>query len=157
MIEKKIITKDGQKDLKEELKHLIDIERPKIIETIKEARQQGDLSDNAEFEIAREKQGQIEDRIQEIQNILENSEIVKQNKTSEDKISIGSIVEYLDFSTNKINKVQIVDSLEADPFENKISKSSPIGHALLDAKIGEQVVIPVEKKYKIEIKSIKSN
>lgn len=157
MIEKKIITKDGQKDLKEELKLLIDIERPKVIETIKEARQQGDLSENAEFDAARERQGQIEDRIQEIQNILENSEIIKQKKSLVNKVSMGSIVEYIDLSTNKINKVQIVDSLEADPFENKISKSSPLGHAILETKLGEKITIPVEKKYKIEIKSIKSN
>ena len=157
MIEKKIITKDGQKDLKEELKNLIDVQRPKVIETIKEARQQGDLSENAEFDAARERQGQIEDRIQEIQNILENSEIIKQKKSSEDKVIMGSIVEYVDLSTNQTNEVQIVDSLEADPFENKISKSSPIGHALLEAKVGEKIVIPVEKKYKIEIKSIKYN
>jgi transcription elongation factor GreA len=157
MSKKNIITKDGKKELQDELKKLIKIERPKVIEAIKEARSLGDLSENAEFDSARERQGQIEDRIQEIQTILDNSEIIKQKKSNENKVIIGSIVKYIDLSNKKINKIQLVGSLEADPFENKISNSSPLGNAILNATVGEKVLVYAEKKYNIQIKSIKSN
>lgn len=151
-----IITKQGLVELKEEMKHLVEIERPKVIEDIKDARALGDLSENAEFDAAREKQGQIEDRIKEIEGIIETSSIISTKPSSSDKTRLGSIVKYEDLSIKKQNSVTIVGSLEADPFENKVSNSSPLGEALLNVAKGEIVTVQVEKKYNVKIISFKN-
>ena len=155
MIEKNIITKEGLKELKDELKKLVEIERPQVIEEIKEARAQGDLSENAEFDAAREKQGQIEDRIKEIESIIENSTTIKAS-SSNSTVILGSKVEYQNMTTNEKASVTIVGSLEADPFEKKISNNSPLGIALLNASKGEVVTVQAPKKYDVKITNIKN-
>ena len=155
MIEKNIITKEGLKELKDELKKLVEIERPQVIEEIKEARAQGDLSENAEFDAAREKQGQIEDRIKEIESIIENSTTIK-SSSSNATVILGSKVEYQNMATNEKASVTIVGSLEADPFEKKISNNSPLGIALLNASKGEVVTVQAPKKYDVKITNIKN-
>ncbi|NQZ65953.1 MAG: transcription elongation factor GreA [Mycoplasmatales bacterium] len=153
---KNIITRQGLHELKEELKKLIEIERPKVIEDIKDARALGDLSENAEFDAAREKQGQIEDRIKAIEKIIDTSKIISTKSNSTSKTRIGSIVDYIDMSTNKENTVTIVGSLEADPFESKISNSSPLGEALLNVGKGDIVTVQVVDKYDVKIVSFKN-
>ena len=152
---KNIITKQGLTELKTELKNLIEVERPKVIADIKDARALGDLSENAEFDAAREKQGQIEDRIKEIESIIENSSIISSKSTST-KARVGSEVTYEDLKDKTKHTIQIVGSLEADPFEYKISNSSPIGNALIDSSEGDVVTVQVDNKYDIKIISIKN-
>ena len=154
-----IITKEGLKELNEELKLLVDVERSKVIQEIKEARAQGDLKENAEFDAAREKQGKIEDRIAEIERIIASSKIIKTKKTSVTNISIGSVVEVQ--IEKKNHTYQIVGPLEADPFEGKISNVSPLGSALLGKKKGDEATFVIEndknrKKIVAKIESIKS-
>ncbi len=151
-----IITREGLKELKEELKNLIEVERPKVIEDIKDARALGDLSENAEFDAAREKQGQIEDRIQAIEKIIETSNIISTRSNSTSKTRLGSIVKYLDMSTNEENTVTIVGSLEADPFESKVSNSSPLGSALIETSKGEVITVQVPNKYDVKVLSFKN-
>ena len=152
---KNIISKQGFKELKDEIKILIEVERPKVIEEIKDARALGDLSENAEFDAAREKQGQIEDRIKEIESILENSTIIS-SKSKSKKVRVGSEVTYQDLSNSQSNTVTIVGSLEADPFKNMVSNSSPLGEALLNAEENDVVTIQVNQKYDVKVTKVKN-
>lgn len=154
MENKTILTKEGKKKLQDELKHLLEVERPKVIAEIAEARAQGDLSENAEFDSAREKQGEIEGRIGEITAILEEISVVRTNKDNS-KVNIGSTVVYMDLDDNEANEVTIVGSLEADPLQNKISNVSPLGEALLGKAVGDKAKVMVDNKYDIEIIEIK--
>lgn len=156
MENKTILTKEGKKKLQDELKHLLEVERPKVIAEIAEARAQGDLSENAEFDSAREKQGEIEGRIGEITAILEETSVVRATKDTS-KVNIGTTVVYMDLDDNEANEVTIVGSLEADPLENKISNISPLGEALLGKEVGDKAKVMVENKYDIEIIEIKES
>ena len=153
---KHIISKEGRKDLQLELKELAEIERPKVILEIKDARALGDLSENAEFDAAREKQGKVEGRITEIEEILSNSKLININakaaKTG--KVFIGSKVTYIEIKSKEEFIVTIVGSLEVNPFENKISNSSPLGTTLLDLSVGEVGTVIVDKKYDIKVKKV---
>ncbi|MCK5946055.1 MAG: transcription elongation factor GreA [Mycoplasmataceae bacterium] len=152
-LEKNLLTKEGKKELNVELKNLIDVERPQVIADIKEARERGDLSENAEFDAARDKQGQIEGRINEIKAILENSKVVTKVKSS--KVRVGSTVKIQNMKTNKTMEYAIVGSLEADPMAGKISNESPVAVAILGQEKGATVQVQVAKKYKIKIVEIK--
>jgi transcription elongation factor GreA len=152
----RVITKEGKKKLQDELKNLIEIERPRVIQEIKSAREQGDLSENAEFDAAREEQGKIEDRVKEIDSILDNAKIIAQTKKNAEQVMLGSIVTIKDLRTNETKEYKIVGSLEADPFNGLISNESPISQALLNKVKNDEVVVDVDKKYKIKIMNIKS-
>lgn len=155
MENKNIITKEGLAELKAELKNLIEVERPKVIEEIAEARAQGDLSENAEFDAARERQGQVEDRIKEIEAIIENSQVLNsRSKTS--KVRVGSEVTIEDLKTKDKDTYLIVGSLEANPFENKISNISPVALAILDKEEGDVVTVDVSPKYDVKIIKVKN-
>ena len=150
--DKIIMTSEGYLSLEEELNDLKENQRPAVIKALKEARALGDLSENAEYDTAKNMQGQIEARIKEIEYKLEHSEIMDGSK---DLVSVGSVVlvKYLD--GNDTEEYKIVGSLEADPFENKISNESPIGKSLLNKKVGD--VITVESpngSYDIKIEKI---
>ena len=129
------LTKDGEKKLQEELKSL-KIERPKISKSIAEAREHGDLKENAEYHAAREQQGLVEAKIKDIEFKLSNSEIID-NKTTDKKnhIIFGCTVELLNINDNSKVKYQIVGDEEADLTKNKISFNSPIGKGLINKKI----------------------
>ncbi len=150
--EKIIMTPEGFLALEEELNDLKENQRPAVIKALKEARALGDLSENAEYDTAKNMQGQIEARIKEIEYKLEHSEVMDGSK---DVVSVGStvIVKYVDDDDKE--EYKIVGSLEADPFENKISNESPIGKSLLGKKVGD--VIDVESpngSYQVKIESI---
>lgn len=151
--EKILLSKESIKDLKKELKHLIEVERPEIIQEIKDARAQGDLSENAEYDAAREKQGIIEDRIAELEKMLENVQELKGSR--KDVINIGTTVTIrnLTFKTNET--YSIVSTFEADPFENKISTQSPLAQAIIGKTKGDVILVDAPKKYEIEIIEIK--
>lgn len=145
-----ILTKEKVKELKEELNLLIKIKRPEVIEELKSAREQGDLSENAEFDVAREKQGRIEDRISEIENILNNSQIAK-NAKDNNTIKLGHTVKIKKIKDNETLLYQIVGTIEANPFENKISNRSPLAMALLGRAKGDEVLVEAKNDYKIKI------
>ena len=144
-MEKTPLTKDGEKKLQEELKNL-KLERPKIIKAIAEAREHGDLKENAEYHAAREQQGMVEAKIKDIEFKLGNSEIID-NKSSEsnDKVIFGSFVELLNIKDNSKTNYQLVGEDEADISKNKISIISPIGKGLINKKVGDVIAILVPK------------
>ena len=140
-MEKTPLTKDGEKKLQEELKNL-KLERPKITKAIAEAREHGDLKENAEYHAAREQQGLVEARIKDIEFKLGNSEIIdSKSKENENQIIFGSIVELLNIKDNSKIKYQIVGEDEADVTKNKISFNSPIGKGIINKKVGDIITI----------------
>ncbi len=120
--EKIYLTKESFQQYKDRLKFLQEVARPQVIEEIKEARGQGDLSENAEYDSARDKQAAIENEINEIQHILDNYEIIKSTNTN--VVKIGSKVQIISLTNDNIQEVTIVGSLDADPFSGKISNTS---------------------------------
>ena len=148
-----ILTKEGLKELRNELNDLIQVQRPRVIEEIKEARSQGDLSENAEFDAAREKQGQIEDRISEIEAIIQNSQVLS-TTTSKRNVRIGSTVTIENISTKSQETYTIVGTLEADPFSGKVSNQSPIAMAILGLKEGEIATVKAPSKYQVKVVKI---
>jgi transcription elongation factor GreA len=139
------MTLNGKKKLDEELKHLKFTERPKVIEEIATARSHGDLSENAEYDAAREKQGFIEGRIQEIEDKIARAQVVDTKQIKTDRIVFGAIVEVKDLETDECKKYQIVGVDEADVKEGKLSIESPIARQLLNKKEGDIVTIRVPK------------
>ena len=135
------LTQEGLDELKKELDNLINVRRPENIIAIKEARALGDLSENAEYDAARNEQAQIEARIQTVEKMLENVKIITKADTS--KVSLGTTVaiKYVDDDDDEGDEYKIVGSQEADPFESKISNESPIAKALLGHKVGDTVSV----------------
>lgn len=132
------LTQDGIDELKQELQALID-DRPKVAEDIKVAREFGDLSENAEYQTARQVQEKNESRISEIEHILANVEVIEA-RNGDTKVQLGSTVK-LENKDGKTKEFQVVGTVEADPLEGKISDESPIGRALLGKKEGDEVEI----------------
>ena len=123
------LTEEGKKKLELEYEDLISVQRPRNIEAIKEARAQGDLSENADYDAARDEQARIEGRIVEIETILKNCVIIK-GEADADAVEVGKTVEIEFIGMNLVKKYTIVGTIEANPFENKISDASPIGAEL---------------------------
>ena len=148
------LTQQGLDDLKKELDDLINIRRPENIIAIKEARSLGDLSENAEYDAARNEQAEIEGRIKQIEKMLENVSIITNVDT--DKVSIGNTVSIKYVDDDEEDEYKIVGSQEADPFESRISNESPIAKALFDHKVGDVVTVESPNgSYEIEIIEIK--
>ena len=135
------ITKKGYEQLVIEHKNLKTVERPKVIEQIAEARSHGDLKENAEYHAAREKQGFVEGRIQELENIIAHAEIIDVSKLSGKKIIFGATVELADETSDEEKTYQIVSEYEADIKINKISNTSPIARALIGKEEGDTVKV----------------
>jgi transcription elongation factor GreA len=147
------LTEEGLQELQSELDNLINVKRPANIEAIKEARSFGDLSENSEYDAARNEQAQIESRIKEVEKMLENVSIIKDIST--DKVSIGNTVKVKYVGDDDEDEYKIVGSQEADPFEGKISNESPIAAALLNHKLGDTVTVDSPNgTYDIEITAI---
>ena len=145
MAEKKnILTEEGLAKLKDELQDLKVNRRKEVAAKIKEAREQGDLSENAEYDAAKDEQRDIEIRIEEIEKILKNAEVVSSKDVDANAINIGSTVRIKDLSSGEEMQYKIVGSTEADILGGKISNESPVGVALIGAKAGQTV--DVEKK-----------
>ncbi len=140
MPDKKIIlTYSGLKELEEELQNLKVVRRKDVAEKIKEARAQGDLSENAEYDAAKEEQGEIETRIIKIENILKRAEVIDEEEVSLDIISVGCKVRIYDYDFEEEVDYAIVGSTEADPLNYKISNESPVGSALIGSKVDDEV------------------
>ena len=148
------LTQQGLEDLKKELDNLINVRRPENIIAIKEARSLGDLSENAEYDAARNEQAQIEARIQQLEKMLENVSII--TEVSNEKVGIGNTVAIKYVDDDEEDEYKIVGSQEADPFESKISNESPIAQALFDNKVGDIVTVESPNgSYDVEIIEIK--
>ena len=133
-----VLTADGYLELEEELNELKTVQRPEIIRALKDARAQGDLSENADYDAARAAQAQIEARIKELEYRLEHSEIA--SNVSEGKVIVGSTVTVMD-EDDEEDTYKIVGSVEADSFNNKISNESPLGKALMGHVEGDTVSV----------------
>ena len=141
---KNLLTYAGLKKLEEELHDLKVVKRKEVAEKIKEAREQGDLSENAEYDAAKDEQRDIEARIEEIEKILKNAEVVVEDEVDLDKISVGCKVKVHDFEFEEDIELKIVGSTEANSLEGKISNESPVGHALIGKKINDVVDVETQ-------------
>lgn len=146
------ITKEGYAKLEVEHKRLKNEERPAVIDAIAEAREHGDLKENAEYHAAREKQGFIEGRIQELENIIAKAEVFDTSKMSGDRVVFGAHVQLVDDETEEEKTYQIVSEYEADLQNNKISNTSPIARSLMGKEEGDMVDVQTpggKKTYEI--------
>ena len=149
---KNLLTYAGLKKLEEELHDLKVVKRKEVAEKIKEAREQGDLSENAEYDAAKDEQRDIEARIEEIEKILKNAEVVVEDEVDLDKISVGCKVKVHDFEFEEDIELKIVGSTEANSLEGKISNESPVGKELIGAHTGDVVEVEMPAgimKYKV--------
>lgn len=144
MDKKNLLTYEGLQKLESELHNLKVVKRKEVAQKIKEAREQGDLSENAEYDAAKDEQRDIEARIDEIEKILKNAEVVVEEEVDLDKISVGCRVKILDMEYDEKLDYKIVGSTEANSLKGKISNESPVGKALLGAKVGEVVTVETQ-------------
>ncbi|WP_304396965.1 transcription elongation factor GreA [uncultured Dubosiella sp.] len=156
--EKFYVTQEGYNDLQNELENLVHHVRPQVIIELQEARAQGDLSENADYDAAREHQAQVEARIREVEAILKQAEIIEEKEDDNESkiIHVGSVVTIEDLSDNEVATYTIVGTTEADPFVGKISNESPVVQAILDKKVGDVVTIDkAAVPYEVRILDIK--
>ena len=152
MDKKNILTYQGLQKLEDELQNLKVVRRKEVAQKIKEAREQGDLSENAEYDAAKDEQRDIEARIEEIEKILKNAEVVVEEEVDLDKINIGCQVKILDMEFDEELDYKIVGSTEANSLKGKISNESPVGRALIGASVGDVVEVETQMgnlKYKV--------
>lgn len=138
-----IMTYEGVKKLEEELEYLKTVKRKEITEKIKVALGYGDLSENSEYDEAKNDQAFTEGRIIQLENMLKNAVVVDESEIPKDKVSVGSIVKVMDYEFDEEVEYTIVGSAEADPMNFKISNESPVGSALIGKKVGEVVEVAV--------------
>ena len=141
---KHILTYAGLKQYEDELQNLKVVRRKEVAQKIKEAREQGDLSENAEYDAAKDEQRDIELRIEELEKLLKNAEVVVEEEIDVNKINIGCKVKLLDVEYDEEMEFYIVGSTEANSLQNKISNESPVGHALLGKKVGDVVDVETQ-------------
>jgi transcription elongation factor GreA len=155
MTQKIPMTKEGYEKLKQELDHIIKVERPRNIKDIEEARSHGDISENAEFHAAKEKQGMLDAKKRELQNKLVHAQIIDVSKLSNEKVVFGATVTLTDTDSGDIKKYMLVGQEEADLKKGKISIQSPVGKALIGHKVGDVVTIKTPiKTVEYEIQEI---
>ena len=141
---KHILTYAGLKQYEDELQNLKVVRRKEVAQKIKEAREQGDLSENAEYDAAKDEQRDIELRIEELEKLLKNAEVVVEDEIDTDKINVGCKVKLLDVEYDEEMEYYIVGSTEANSLQNKISNESPVGHALIGKGVGDGVDVETQ-------------
>ena len=141
---KNILTYEGLKKYEEELQELKVVKRREVAEKIKEAREQGDLSENAEYDAAKDEQRDIEARIEELEKILKNAEVVDEDEVDLEVINIGCKVKILDVEYNDELEYKIVGSTEANSLKGKISNESPVGKSLIGKKVGDVITVETQ-------------
>ena len=149
---KTLLTYTGLKKLEDELENLKVVKRKEVAGKIKEAREQGDLSENAEYDAAKDEQRDIELRIEELEKLLKNAEVVVEDEVNLDKINVGCIVKVYDVDFDEEMEFKLVGSTEANSLENKISNESPVGHALIGKRVGDVVDVETQSgiiQYKV--------
>ena len=149
---KNILTYEGLKRYEDELQNLKVFKRKEVAQKIKEAREQGDLSENAEYDAAKDEQRDIELRIEELEKLHKNAEVVVEDEIDLDKINIGCKVKVYDMDEDEEMEFKIVGSTEANSLQNKISNESPVGQALIGRKAGDIVDVETQSgviQYKV--------
>ena len=141
---KNLLTYAGLKALEEELHDMKVVKRKEVAGKIKEAREQGDLSENAEYDAAKDEQRDIEARIEEIEKILKNAEVVVEDEVDLEKINVGCTVRLYDVEFDEEMEYKIVGSSEANSLQGKISNESPVGKALMGRKVGDSVEVETQ-------------
>ncbi len=149
------VTEEGLQKLQDEYHNLVHVVREEVKAELAEARSQGDLSENADYDAARDKQSQVESRIAELENMLTPGHyVIIEKKTGRSKtVSIGSTVTLLFLDTNEEEKYTIVGSTEADPLNGKLSNETPLARAILDKKVGAEVEVAAKIPYSVRIVS----
>ena len=135
------MTQAGKQKLEQELEHLKTVVRKEVVERIKIARSFGDLSENSEYDAAKDEQAFVEGRITTIENMIRNARIISEDELSKDAVSLGNSVTFVELPEGDEETYTIVGSAEADPFEGKISNDSPIAKSLIGRKVGDQVTV----------------
>lgn len=156
--EKFLVTKEGLDELLKEQDNLIHVVRDEVIRELQEARAQGDLSENADYDATRDRQARVEARIRDLEAMIANAEIISEDKKAATKktVSLGSTVTILDMSTNEEETYNIVGSIEADPLNGKLSNITPLATSLMDHKIGDVVEIETaEEPYQVKVIDLK--
>ena len=156
--EKFLVTKEGLDELLKEQDNLIHVVRDEVIRELQEARAQGDLSENADYDAARDRQARVEARIRDLEAMIANAEIISEDKkaTTKKTVSLGSTVTILDMSTNEEETYNIVGSIEADPLNGKLSNITPLATSLMDHKIGDIVEIETaDEPYQVKVIDLK--
>lgn len=153
MEEKYYVTEDGLNDLKKELETLIHVTREEVKEELKAARAQGDLSENADYEAARDRQAKVEGRIKELEHQIKNAEIITEKRKS-NTVRIGSTVEIQELDTKAKLTYKIVGSVEADPLNGLLSNVTPLAEAIMDHKVNDVCTVEVDNPYNVKILKI---
>ena len=156
MTSKVYLTNEGFLEIEEELNHLKEVKRPEVIKALKDARALGDLSENADYDAARNEQAQVEGRIKELEQLLEKAELIEKKDT--DTVSLGATVtiKYVDDDDDECEEYRIVGSKEADPSNNKISNESPLAKGIMGARVGDTCVVESPNgSYEVIVKGIK--
>ncbi|MGX8851758.1 transcription elongation factor GreA [Amedibacillus sp. YH-ame10] len=155
--EKFLVTKEGLDELLKEQDRLIHVVRDEVIRELQEARAQGDLSENADYDAARDHQAQVEARIRDLEAMISKAEIIEEDKKSANRktVSLGSTVKILDMDTNEEETYTIVGSIESDPLNGRLSNITPLANALMDHKAGDVVEVMTEDPYNVKIVSLK--
>ena len=152
--EKFYVTEEGLKDLKNEYDVLVHETRNEVIEDLKAARAQGDLSENADYDAARDKQARVEARIKELEYMIKNASIISEKKGVK-SVRLGSTVTILEMDTKTKQTFTIVGSVEADPLNGKLSNASPLAAAILEKKVDAVCTVEVDNPYQVKIIEIK--
>ena len=155
MEEKFYVTEEGLNDLKEELSTLIHVTREEVIEELKAARAQGDLSENADYDAARDHQARVEARIRELDEMLPNVKIITKSANALKTVGIGTNVTFEYQDTKEIESYDIIGTAEADPLNGKLSNETPLAIALIDHKVNDVVKVNVNPSYKVKILDIR--
>lgn len=155
MTEKIPVTQAGLEELERELRYLIEVERPEVIEDLKAARAQGDLSENADYDAARDRQARVEAKIRELENTLTRVEIIADNGNQRyQSVRLGAKVTIQDLEMDEVETFTIVGSVEADPDNGRLSNVSPLAQAMLESKVGDVVTVQVTNPYEVKILDI---
>ena len=154
MSNKVYLTNEGFLEIEEELNHLKEVKRPEVIKALKDARALGDLSENADYDAARNEQAQVEGRIKELEQLLEKAELIEKQDTG--KVSLGSTVKIKYIDDDDTEEYRIVGSKEADPSNNKISNESPLALGIMNAHVGDECVVESPNgSYRVKVMEIK--
>jgi len=143
MPEEILLTREGYDKIVEELEELVAVKRREVAERIKEAISYGDISENSEYDSAKNEQAELEDRINKLENMIRKAKIIDDSEISGDRVNVGLKVKVIEKTTGEETEYSIVGSTEADPFEGKISNESLVGAALLGKEKGDEVEIHV--------------
>ncbi|MBQ9825895.1 MAG: transcription elongation factor GreA [Firmicutes bacterium] len=146
MAEEILFTQEGYDKIVEEHDYLVAVRRPEVTEHLKVARSFGDLSENAEYDAAKEEQAELEARIQKLETMMRNAKIVAEEEMTGEQVNLGLSVKIKDLKTKETFVYKIVGITDADPIEDRISNESPVGKALIGKKVGDKVEVVIESK-----------